>query len=126
MAMTEEKRQYFAEYKKTHLKKIQADVQIEYYERMKNICELEGISTTKFVKRAVDAALEKLEEDYGINPKWKISIYTDKNGKKRYRRITGAEAPGAFDITKLKKKVVDAADGQGKTVVYLMEDQDGS
>lgn len=88
MAMSEEKLKYFSEYKKEHLKKLQVDVRKEYYDRLQNICELDGISIPKFVKQAVDAALTARERKLGIDPNDNIRVYTDPQGNKRFRRVS--------------------------------------
>ena len=87
MPMSEEKLRYFAEYKKEHLKKVQIDVRKEYYTRLKNVCELDGTTVTKFVKKAMDEALKAREKKLGIDPEQKIVIYEDENGKKQFRRL---------------------------------------
>ena len=56
----------------------------DYYRRVKNICELEDISTTRFVRDAVDAALKKLEKKHRIDPDIKIVVYTGPDGKKHF------------------------------------------
>ena len=86
MPMSEEKLKYFAEYKREHLKKIQLDVRNEYYTRLKNVCELDGTTVSKFVRNAIDSALTAREKRLGIDPSWRLVIFEDKDGHKQFRR----------------------------------------
>ena len=60
-AMTEEKKQYLAEYRKAKLHRIPLDVSNELYDRIKAAADAQGRSVNNFIKFHIDNAVKSYE-----------------------------------------------------------------
>ena len=53
MALTDSQRKANDKYKKNHIKRIPLDVQLEYYEELKQFVEKQGYTMNGFIKAAI-------------------------------------------------------------------------
>lgn len=85
--MTEERKAYLKEYRKEKLRRVPVEFRLDYYQRLKNVAELEGTTVTKLIKSVVDTELRRLEKRNGIEPEWNIKVVTGPDGKKKFIRV---------------------------------------
>lgn len=59
MALSEERKEYLNDYKKSKLKRIPLDVQKEKYEEIKAAADAAGEKVNGYIKKAIDERMER-------------------------------------------------------------------
>ena len=59
--MTDERKEYLANYRKQKIHRIPLDVSVEFYEKIKAAADAEGRSVNNFIKFYIDAAIKGID-----------------------------------------------------------------
>ena len=86
MVMSDERKEYLRQYRKEKLKRIPIDYSLSYYERLKIVAELTNTTVIKFIKAAVNEALEKNEKKLHITVGDRVCVYKGEDGKHHFYR----------------------------------------